>query len=143
MLKNKIVKIVIITFSLTFISSCSCSKEETLYSPSEMWSMASKVDSTIELVAIPNHEEHLRILCVHYHTEGCIEGSGKRIKVRKVQLPVIQFEKEHQACVAAKKINQWFAGNWLFDQVSGEPVLESFVQEAFQAQKATDDFVCP
>lgn len=133
-------KILIILISVSLLASCS--KEEKVMSSQEMWFKALEFDSSIELVPIPNHATEKRVLCENYHTEGCVVGSGKRIKVRLVEMPVIQFESPEQACKAAKQINQWYAYNWLFDQVTEEPVLESFIQDAFQAKKATKDTIC-
>lgn len=119
----------------SFIASCSCSKEEKTYSPTEMWSMAIKADPTIELVPISVNDESKRVLCSQYNAEGCVEGSGKRILVSKVELLTIQFETVEQAREAALKIDQWHAGNWLFDDVTNEPVLESFVTKVFNAKR--------
>lgn len=118
-----------------FVTSCSCSKEEKTYSPTEMWSIAIKADPTIELVPISVNDESKRVLCINYATEGCVEGSGKRILVSKVELLTIQFETAAQARAAALKIDQWYAGNWLFDDVTNEPVLESFVTKVFNAKR--------
>ncbi len=107
-----------------------------------MWAMATAVEPNIELVAIPNHETERRVLCSHYLREGCILGSGKRIKVRLVELLVIQYETEKQACLAAKSIGQWYSANWLFDDVTNEPVLESYVVEAFSAKKPLQNENC-
>lgn len=120
----------------------SCSKNEETLSAKDMWFKAIEFDPKIELVPIPTHESHKRVLCEHYQTEGCVVGSGKRIKVRLVEMPVIQFEKAEQACKAAKIVSQYYAKNWLFDQVNNEPVLESFVKEAFGAKKVDKTTEC-
>lgn len=139
-----IMRFLIIFSLLTFISSCSCSKEEPVYGATELWLIAKKFDPTIELVAIPNHESERRVVCENYekYADGCVKGSGKRIKVRTVELLVIQFEKPEQARRAAKNLNQWYTRNWLLDEVTNEPVLEDFVQKALKA-KAGRDVVLP
>ncbi|MDC1174029.1 hypothetical protein OAT67_01430 [Bacteriovoracaceae bacterium] len=124
------------------IAVFSCSKDENVMSSQQMWFKAIDFDPSIELVPIANHEAAKRVLCHHYQIQGCVEGSGKRIKVRLVEMPVIQFESAEKACEAAKIIKQWYAYNWLFDQVTNEPVLESFVKDAFNAKKATKDTIC-
>ena len=118
---------------LIFVSSCSCQKEEKTYSPTEMWGIAKDADPSIELVPITDPEK--RVLCENYPAPGCIEGSGKRILVSKVELLTIQYETVEQARNAAFQIDQWHAGNWLFDDVTNEPVLESFVQKVFDAKR--------
>lgn len=123
---------VLIVFLFISLLALSCSKEESRYSTTEMWMMANKVDPNVYLVPIPNHEGHRRILCENYGP-GCLEGSGRRIMVRKVELIAIEFENTTAAREQALKINQWHAKNWLFDDVTNEPVLESFVKQAFNA----------
>ncbi len=123
---------------LGFLTGCSCSKEEApVLGPTEMWSKAVAFDPTIELVFLADTPEGnlRRVICTNYPTEGCLEGSGKRIKVRLVELLVLQYEKSQQACLAAQKIGQWYAYNWLFDEVTNEPVLEDFIVKAFDAKK--------
>lgn len=96
--------------------------------------MAVKVVPDIELVPIT--EPSKRVVCEHYTgSDGCVEASGRRIRVRKVELLAIEFEKESQARKAALAIDQYYAGNWVLDDVVDEPVLESFVKEAFDAKR--------
>lgn len=98
-----------------------------------MWSIAQKADPSIILVPITDPEK--RILCENYPTDGCVIGSGKRILVSKVELISVQYETAQQARAAAFKLDQWYAGNWIFDDVTNEPVLESFVQKVFDAKR--------
>lgn len=65
---------------------------------------------------------------------GC-QGAFKA-KVRLVELILVEFENTAQAQEAARKYDQWYANNWMFDDVSGEAVLEDFIQRAFQAKRA-------
>lgn len=125
---------------LSLLYGCSCSEEVLEYTPTDMWSMAKAVEADIALVQVPNNEPHRRILCAHYAkwSDGCVAGSGKRIKVRRVELLVIQFESTEQAAKVAKGINQWYARNWVLDDVSNEPVLEDFVVKAFNAKRGSD-----
>ena len=132
-----------ILFNLFFIASCSCKKEEApSWGPFELWAIAQKADPTIELVPIPNHEEDRRVLCSTYRTQGCLEGSGKRAKVRLVELLLIQYEKPQDACLAALSIGQWHARNWLLDDVTNEPVLEDFVSRFLEAKKPISEQDC-
>lgn len=135
----------LIYFTLfTLFVSCSCSKKEELMGPTEMWGRAVKFDPKIELVFLADTPEGRarRVLCSHYRKEGCIPGSGKRIKVRLVELLVIEYEHVNQACLAALEIGQWYAYNWLFDDVTNEPVLEDYVVKAFDAKKPTTPKDC-
>ena len=118
-------------FFLFLIISSSCTKESR-YSSSEMWKLAFKADPSIELILIT--EPTKRILCENYQAKGCIFGSGKRIKVRLVELIAIEFATETDARNAAKTYNQYYAKNWFFDEVKGEPVLESFIKNVYGAK---------
>ncbi len=129
----------IIYFSLSFILlGCSCSKEkEKAWGPFDVWNMAKDFDSTVEVVGIPDTPEGRlrRVLCSQYREEGCQVGSGKRIKIRLVEMLVIQYDSAENACLAALAIGQWHGNNWLFDDVTNEPVLIDFVKRVFNAQK--------
>lgn len=125
-------KIILIVGLLIFLNSCSCSKEEETYSPSQMWRIAQKSDPNIELVSIGASQEHKRVLCKNYGA-GCVEGSGKRIQVRKVELITIQFETVVDARREAIRLDQYHFANWLFDEVEEEPVLKHFVKKVFKA----------
>lgn len=130
-------KFLALIIALPFLHSCSCSKQEPTYSPTEMWLIAKRADPSIELVMIPESQPERRVLCESYPQDGCVIGSGKRILVSKVELLTIQYETPAQARAAAYKIDQWYAGNWLFDDVTNEPVLESFVTKVFDAKRPT------
>ena len=109
-----------------------------------MWKMAEKIEPNIELVFLADKEEEWgrRVLCSHYLPYGCVEGSGKRIKVRLVELLTIRYKTRADACRAAQAIGQWYAYNWLFDDVTNEPVLEDFVVKAFDAKKPDKNSLC-
>ncbi|WP_127717385.1 hypothetical protein [Halobacteriovorax sp. HLS] len=116
-------------FLLLIFSSCS---KDLKYPASEMWSLAYKKDPSIELILVTDPAR--RILCENYKVKGCIVGSGKRIKVRLVELIAIEFESEKDAKAAAKAYDQYYARNWFFDDVKGEPVLEDFVKSVYDAK---------
>lgn len=128
-----------IFYSLLFLialAGCSCSKEET-YTQKELWFMGKKVDPTIELVGIT--QEDRRILCPNYGP-GCVKGTGRRIKVKKVELIAIMFESEKMARQEALRIDQYYARNWVFDDVKGEPILVDFLVKTYQAVDAKKEY---
>ncbi len=125
-------KILLLTILLS-ITSCS---EEKRYSASQMWRMAQTKDPNIELIIVTDPTK--RILCENYKAKGCIKGSGKRIKVRLVDLIAIEFDTEENAKEAARTYNQYYAKNWFFDDVRGEPVLESFIKEVYDAKNPVE-----
>ncbi len=57
------------------------------------------------------------------------------MKVRNLDLIAVEFLTEEQAKYAAKKIRGYYVGNWIFDDVTGEPILEEFVSRALDAKK--------
>jgi len=119
--------------ALFFLTGCSCSKEENFIPTQEFIGKIMQAEPNTETVVIPNHEPHRRVLCKNYGP-GCIEGTGKRLKIRLVEMIVIQFETEEYAKAEALKLNQWYSKNWLFDEVTGEPVLINFIKEVFNAK---------
>ena len=127
----------ILIFILLFSAFGCSSDDELILGPTDMWYKAKDFDPSTELVFLSDTPEGRarRVLCENYRSEGCVDGSGKRIKVRLVELLVIQYETSQQACLAALEIGQWYAFNWLFDDVSGEPVLEDYVLKAFAGKK--------
>ena len=118
-------------FFLFALILTSCSKEET-YSPIDMYMMATKFDPKVEEVRVTDPAKSLK--CSMF-PEGCVENSPKRFKVRLVEMVVVQYHSNHQACLAAKALDQYYIRNWLFDDVTGEPVLEDFVKRVYKAQK--------
>lgn len=134
-----------------FCFMSACSKNEETWGETEMYYMAKEKEPDMELVFLQDSPENApkRIRCPEefrpgeeeikakfaYPGEGCAPGSGKRVKVRMVELILLKYEEKKFACRAAVEIKQWYSRNWLFDNVSGEPVLEDFVQVVFGAKK--------
>ncbi|EPZ50838.1 hypothetical protein M902_3258 [Bacteriovorax sp. BAL6_X] len=125
-------RISILLFLSSFFIMPSCSQKD-IYTPLEMFDMAYKFDNTIEEVRIGLKEEERQLDCKDY-PEGCIIGSPKRFKVRLVEMIVVQYMTSHEACLAAFKLNQYYARNWLFDDVASEPVLVDFVKQVYDAK---------
>ncbi len=126
----------IIIFLTFFYASCSWEKER-IYTEREMWYMARDVDPSIELVPITSPKR--RILCKNYGPH-CLKGTGRRILVNTVELITIAFENEKAAKKEALRIGQWYGYNWVFDDVTNEPVLEEFVQKVFKAKNAKKEW---
>lgn len=128
-----------ILFMALIFSVLGCS-EKKVYTQKELWYMAIEVDPDIELVGIANHEEDRRILCKNYGP-GCVKGTGRRIKVKKVEIIAISFKTMDQARTEALRIGQYYARNWVFDDVKGEPLQEAFVKKAFKAINAKEEYL--
>lgn len=129
----------LIFIGVLFFSACS--KKEELYTPQDMFFMAYNFDNTIEEVKIGVSESNRSLKCEDY-PDGCIPGSPKRFKVRLVEMIVVQYFTRKKACLAAFKLNQYYSRNWLFDDVTSEPVLESFVDQVYSAKKPKSESDC-
>ncbi len=57
-----------------------------------------------------------------------------RIRVRKVELLVVEFSTVKTARDLARRLDGYYKANWLFDEVRGEPVLESFIKTIIEAK---------
>ena len=98
------------------------------YSKSEVWALAKKENPSVELV-IPK-DMNSGIQCGDYG-EGCITGFKVRIGV--LEAVVIQFDEMKNARKEAKRIDQYYKYNWVFDNVTDEPRLERFFEKVYQA----------
>lgn len=111
---------------LTFMG---CSKE-LRYSKEELYAKAKAADPTVTFVLPRSLSEGVD--CAEY-SEGCI--AGHNIQVQRLDLIAVEFETEEQAKYAAKKFRGYYVRNWLLDDVSGEPLLERFVEKSLEAKK--------
>ncbi len=105
----------------------------------QMFQMAYDFDKSIEEVRVKDKADSIN--CGMY-PEGCIPMSPKRFKIRLVEMIVVQYRSEAQACAAAKKLDQYYVRNWLLDDVKGEPVLEDFVKKVYSASNPRPDQEC-
>lgn len=98
---------------------------------STMMKLAQQVDADVDVLLPENLTAGIK--CDNYGL-GC-KGAFKA-KVRLVEMVLVEFENTAQAREAALKYRQWYAYNWMFDDVTGETVLEDFIKKAFGAQRA-------
>ncbi|MGB0454957.1 MAG: hypothetical protein ACPGJV_14700 [Bacteriovoracaceae bacterium] len=121
------------TFAILFLLFSTGCSDEPKWSPTQMWLAGIAVDSSLEQVPIPQHEEHRRIVCENYGP-GCVKGTGKRIKLKGVEFIVLMFETTEQAKTEAYRLNQYYSRNWLFDEVEGEPIVIHFLKKVYDAK---------
>lgn len=107
----------------------SCSKE-LKYSKEEIYRLAVSADPTTTFLLPDKMNEG--ITCDQY-TEGCL--GAHMVQVQKLDFIAVEFMTEEQARFAAKKYRGFYARNWFFDDVSGEPKLERFMSESLKAQR--------
>ena len=107
----------------------SCTKE-LKYSKEDLFFKAHKADPSVTFVIPKSMNEG--VTCADY-TEGCL--SAHTVKVKHLELIAVEFMTEVQARRAAMKYRGYYTRNWLLDDVTGEPVLEKFVQLELDAKK--------
>ena len=125
-MKTRLFPLILLGLSIVYVS---CTKE-LKYSKEELYFKARAADPTMTFVLPQSLSEGIN--CADYG-EGCI--AGHTVKVKELELIVVEFMTEAQAISAAKKFRGYYARNWLFDDVTGEPVLEKFVTEKLEAKK--------
>ena len=111
------------------ILSASCTKE-VRYTKEDLLAKAQAGEPSVQLILPKSINEG--ISCTNY-TEGCV--SGHTVKVKGLELIAIEFQTEEQAKYGAKKIRGFYTKNWVFDDVTGEPILEEFVSRVLDAKK--------
>jgi len=68
------------------------------------------------------------------YSPGVNKLDSKTFRYNRLVFFAIAFETEEEAKSEAKRLNQYYSRNWLFDRVEGEPVLEDYVISTFNAQ---------
>lgn len=106
----------------------SCSKE-VRYSKESLLKRAQAADPSVTLI-IPKLEGAIH--CSDY-TPACM--TAHIVSVKGLELLALEYASEAEAIAAAKKYRGYYTGNWFFDDVAGEPVLEEFIQKHLSAKK--------
>jgi hypothetical protein len=126
------------------LSVNSCSEKEPRYTVTQIRDLLTEEGSGGFEVFVNEHQWELRALCraevspvnragTIYEEEGCV-GNYKRLRVRGIDFLIIEFDSISSARAAAQNINQYFARNWLIDDLRNEPVLIDFVQRRLDLQ---------
>lgn len=116
-------------FILLSILAASCTKE-VKYTKEALLAKAQESDPTVTVILPRSITEGVQ--CSDY-SEGCI--SAHIVKIKNLEMIAVEFNTESEAIFAAKKFRGYYSKNWLFDDVTGEPVLEKFVVEKLEAKK--------
>ena len=114
-------------FFILLFASCT---KELKYSKEELYFKARAADPTTTFILPRTMTEGVH--CGDY-PEGCI--SAHTVQVQKLDFIGVEFMTEEQAKFAAKKVRGYYVRNWMLDDVTGEPMLEKFVQESLEAKK--------
>ena len=113
---------------LTLLLGCG---ENLRYNKFELYQLGQHHDPELKIMLPESIKKGLD--CQHYGA-GCL-GVFK-IKHREVAMICVEYQKADQALAFGQTIDSYVVKNWLFDQVTGEPILEKFVHKAFAAQRA-------
>ncbi|MBF0359765.1 MAG: hypothetical protein HQK49_02085 [Oligoflexia bacterium] len=115
----------ILIFILLLLSSCT--KKELTHE--KLWAMLIEKEPTAILL-MPS-QQYPAIDCKEYG-EGCTYGLTANI--RGIILIIVHFKEEKFAKRAAMRFHGFYTHNWLFDNISTEPLLQDFVKEVFKAE---------
>lgn len=116
----------ILLSSLFLIIACN---KEVRYSKEELLKRAQDADPSVTLI-IPKLEGSIH--CGDY-TPPCM--TAHIVSVRGLELLALEYASEEEAITAARKYRGYYTGNWFFDDVAGEPLLEAFIQKHLSAKK--------
>lgn len=83
------------------------------------------VDATYKLI-LPKSIEEGAVSCASYF-EGCL--SAHIFQVQKLDFIALEYDTHANAERVAKKLSGYVLENWVFDDVTGEPVLEKVLQK--------------
>jgi hypothetical protein len=109
-----------------------CEKKAPVYDILEIKEMILQRDPSAKEVVLRTEEK--RVPCSLYG-EHCVEASGKRFEIRGIEMITIAFKDQESAFKEAQLLGQYYARNWVFDDVTNEPILENFVKEVFNARR--------
>lgn len=125
-------KSILFLLFLIFFISCKEDKEP-IYTKEQIYNLAKEHDSNMQFM-LPNSLQE-GIKCEDY-TEGCL--SGHNVKIRGIGIIAVEFSTHKQAQDAAKKFHGYHLRNWMFDDVTNEPLLEDFMK-LLEAKKFDED----
>ena len=118
---------------LTNFLFVSCEKKT--YSEIDLLKLTQKVEPSFDFLSDVIKPETMDggVKCEDYGgiKVGC--NYGKRVRIRKVIFIILNMQTEEHAKKLAENLDLYYVRNWVFDDVAGEPVLESFVEEAYGA----------
>jgi hypothetical protein len=117
---------------LLSILSASCTKE-VRYTKEQILSLALEADPSVKVIVPRVNDKELPTCNNSDYPPGCINVFV--VSVKSIEILAVEFPSEEQAKFAAKKVRGYYLHNWLFDDVTGEPIMERFVEEKLKAKK--------
>lgn len=125
---------ILVLMAFTLLSFTSC-KEEPKWTSAQITEIVMKAPGGATEVVMT--EENTPISqCVGYG-QRCVMQSGRIFKLGLVTFIAVEYATTEDAWFAARELGQYYSRNWLFDDVKGEPSVETFVGERFGALAPT------
>lgn len=81
----------------------------------------------------PSKERGEGSLKLSDYAPGVNSLESTALTYKRLTFFAVSFENAEQARAEALRLNQYWARNWLFDRVEGEPILEDYVITTFKA----------
>ena len=81
----------------------------------------------------PSHEKGDDGIKFTDYAAGAIRIEAKALVYKQLSFFAISFPTSEEARLEAVRLNQYYARNWLFDRVEGEPLLEDYLIERLKA----------
>lgn len=121
----------VLFLSLILLAGLACSGKkhgpEPLYTALEFDTLLSSTG------AIPDKGNNSAINFSDY-SPGVNKLTSRPMSYQRLSFNVLEFETVKQARDEAMRLNQYYARNYLFDKVEGEPILEDMVLVVFHAE---------
>lgn len=123
--------LLVIIFLISFTLFTSCSKKvksvDLIIKTSELYHLAEAAKFTV------NNKPEDAIKFSEY-SMGVNPYTSKVYEYQSLIFYAIEFPNEESAKAEAKRLDQYYSKNWLFDRVSSEPVLVDLIKKVFQAK---------
>lgn len=121
-------KVILLAMGLLFFSACSKKQAEVepVYTLEEFNAI---------LATIPATPDKNTANAINYsdYSAGANKLNSRPMEYQRLSFTLIEFESVKEARDEAMRLNQYYAKNWLFDKVEGEPILEDLVIVKFHA----------
>lgn len=128
--------IIVSCLMLGILCFVACTKKNVPVDKIAMLKMAQDYDPTVKPILPKDLSSGIRCKKENgdfIYGEGCV--TGFQVQVGPLEMDVIEFQSEELARLEALRLDQYFYKNWVFDNVTNEPILEHFVKNAFSARR--------
>lgn len=115
-------------FFITLFSFLSCSEE--FYSPEDIYNLIRKGDPTVKAVTVKINKGLVN--CQDYKP-AC--DNAFVVQVKGMNVLFLHYSNQEDAYKSAVNIQGFVTRNWAIDDVTGEPILESFMMKYLGARK--------